>query len=971
MPLKLVTGPANSAKAGVVLGGYRERLDEEPVLVVPEYRDVEHAQREMAASGAVFGVRVVRFAWLWDLIARRVGYSARIATPFQRELLVAEAVRGADLRVLAASAHQLGFTRAAARFLAEVGRAGIEPDELGGALSDWAGGGPRRAYAREIVQIHAGYREALERAGLVDRELFAWRALAAFRASPGAWAGTPVFVYGFDDFTEVELAGIEALAEHVDVALSFPYERGRRAFDALAEQFARLEARADSHIELEGVPDHYAPNARAALHHLERGLFDAGGPRVDPGPAVRLHSAGGERAEVELAAASVLEQLAGGTPAGDIAVVFRSPEGYASLVDQVFSAYGIPFSLDRTVKLGHTALGRGLLALMRCALPELAGTTDDLLTYLRSPGRLDIPGLADGLEAKARRAGVRDAASACSLWEEDHANLALTEIDALQRAAGDRAALLEELERRVEWLFSRPYLRRAHVFGRDEADIPRTFAAAREAIAQMRALGDAAPAGRGLHDALHDIPVRLGDPPQPDRVQVTGPLEVRARRFDVLYLLGLQEGEFPRPARADPFLSDDDRREIARASGVALPVREDQLDRERYLFYVCASRAERLLVLSARTSDEEGGPQQPSFFIEDVAELLDLPDRPYAARGLSDVVWDLGEAPTRQEWERAAAAAGPRVPARVPDGLASAELVRILVEEHRLSAGAIETFADCPVKWLVDRRLRPDALEPEAEQLVRGDYAHHVLQRVYSELRARRGDRRITRDNLADAERILIEALRELQADFPISPDRTRVRTAVRRLEFDLLRYLRREAESTSRFEPDDLELAFGGEGEEPISIGIEGLELIGRIDRVDTFGDRALVRDYKTGRSRPDYGASRWKDEHRLQVAVYMLALAELRPELELVGGVYDPLAGSDPSPRGLLLEPARDDLGDGWTRTDWRDREGFEAVLDDAREAVGEVLDRMRRGDVRPCPGSCAWNGGCSYPAICRHEA
>ena len=862
-----------------------------------------------------------------------------------------------------------GFSRAAARFLAEVGRAGIEPDALGSALSDWAGGGSRRAYAGEVAQIHAGYRAALERAGLVDRELFAWRTLNAFRENPAAWGGTPVFVYGFDDFTDVELAGVEALAEHVDVTLSFPFERGRHAFDALADTFDRLRAAAGTHVELEGVPDHYETASRAPLHHLERHLFDAGGDRVAAGSAVHLHSAGGERAEVELAASSVLEQLAAGTAAGDIAVVFRAPDRYASLVDQVFSAYGIPFSLDRRVPLGHTALGRGLLALLRCALPELGGTTDDLLTYLRCPGRLDVPGLADRLEAKARQKGIRDAGAAREMWEEQNDKLPLAEIDALRDAAGDLARLLAELERRVEWLFSRPYLRRAHVFGRDEADMPRTFAAARDALAQMRALGGAAPTGRQLHDALHDMNVVLGDPPQPDRVQVTGPLEVRARRFEVLYLLGLQEGEFPRPARSDPFLSDDDRREIAEASGLALPVREDQLDRERYLFYVCASRAERLLVLSSRTSDEEGGPQQPSFFLEDVAQVLDLREAVRAERGLSDVVWELSEAPTRQEWERAAAAVGPRVPPAPPDGLASDELVRRLVEEFPLSAGAIEAFAGCPVKWLLERRLRPKALEPEAEQLVRGDYAHNVLQRVYSELKAR-GHERVTRANLAEAERLLLDALREFQADFPISPDRTRVRTAVRKLEFDLLRYLRDEADSDSSFAPDELELSFGGDGE-PVSIGIEGLSLIGRIDRVDTHGTRALVRDYKTGRSRADYGASKWIDENRLQIAVYMLALAEVRPELEVVAGVYDPLAGSKPNPRGLLLEDARDDLGEGWTQTDWRDREKFDSILDEARDAVGEVLARMRSGDVRPCPDSCAWNGGCSFPAICRHEA
>ena len=45
-----------------MLGPLRDRLDEEPVLVVPSFEDVEHSQRELAERGAVFGARVVRFA---------------------------------------------------------------------------------------------------------------------------------------------------------------------------------------------------------------------------------------------------------------------------------------------------------------------------------------------------------------------------------------------------------------------------------------------------------------------------------------------------------------------------------------------------------------------------------------------------------------------------------------------------------------------------------------------------------------------------------------------------------------------------------------------------------------------------------------------------------------------------------------------------------------------------------------------
>ena len=54
-----------------MLGGLRARLEEGPVLVVPTYADVEHAQRELAERGAVFGARVLRFAWLFQEIAAR------------------------------------------------------------------------------------------------------------------------------------------------------------------------------------------------------------------------------------------------------------------------------------------------------------------------------------------------------------------------------------------------------------------------------------------------------------------------------------------------------------------------------------------------------------------------------------------------------------------------------------------------------------------------------------------------------------------------------------------------------------------------------------------------------------------------------------------------------------------------------------------------------------------------------------
>ena len=154
MPLKLVTGPANAAKAGEVLGALRARLDDDPILVVPTFADVEHAQRELAERGAVFGARVMQFKWLFDEIAARAGFDGRKASDFQRELIVEEAVRGARLEVLAESAAQPGFVRAAAHFVAELTRSMVEPARFTAALRRWAGEGSRRTYADEIAAVY-------------------------------------------------------------------------------------------------------------------------------------------------------------------------------------------------------------------------------------------------------------------------------------------------------------------------------------------------------------------------------------------------------------------------------------------------------------------------------------------------------------------------------------------------------------------------------------------------------------------------------------------------------------------------------------------------------------------------------------------------------------------------------------------------------------------------------------------------
>ena len=196
------------------------------------------------------------------------------------------------------------------------------------------------------------------------------------------------------------------------------------------------------------------------------------------------------------------------------------------------------------------------------------------------------------------------------------------------------------------------------------------------------------------------------------------------------------------------------------------------------------------------------------------------------------------------------------------------------------------------------------------------------------------------------------------------------MRAAARRLEFDLLRFLRREAERDGDFEPEHLELPFGfGEGSVPVEIE-PGLRVSGRIDRVDTSDGMALVIDYKSGKNVDSYKVGSWESENRFQAALYMLVVERLLG-LRAAGGVYVPL-GSAQAARAAWSPRTSSELGSGFVQATiaWRPR-SFARSSPGRSGRCGPPTLACARASSAANPDSCAWNGGCSYPSICRCEA
>ncbi|MEA2382924.1 MAG: ATP-dependent helicase/nuclease subunit [Solirubrobacteraceae bacterium] len=978
MPLTLVTGPANAEKAGHVLAAYRAALDRAPLLVVPTAADVERYRRELAVDGAVFGVEVMRFAWLEREIARRSGISGRPLGALARERVAAAAVAATRLDRLAASAATPGFLPAFLALVDELEEQRITPGRWYGALRAWAAQAPAQgAYAEELGALYGAYRDALERLGRPDARLHALAALDALRVEPSRWGGTPVFLYGFDDLTGLQRDAVETLAVHcrADVMLSLTYEPGRAAFAGRGATFQELLALGAEHVALDARAEHYAS---LGLHDLERGLFETGASAFDPGGGAVLLEGGGERAELELVAAHAARVIREeGIPPEEIAVVLREPEDHAPLLADVFAAAGVPIALARRVAAGHTALGRGVVGLLRCAL--LGGTADDLLAWLRTPGKLERPALADRLEADARRAGARTAAEARALWEDAHPDFALDELDRLVAAHGrGPAALCERLAAESAALFAAPWRGRAPVLTGADALDARVAGALRGALGELGALAERAPglapSPADLERALAAVEVFAGDGARagaPGAVEVTSPDRIRARRVRALYLCALQEGVFPRAGRPEPFLGDSERAALNAASGLRLALREDQLAVERFYFYAAASRPTDVLALSWHAADDEGEPRVRSLFVDDVLDLLDpAPDivrRPLGAAG-----FDADLAPTGRELLRAELAAEGMARRRAPAPIAplrDAAVLAALRERETWSASALEAWTGCPVKWFVDRLLSPEDLAPDPEPMLRGELAHRVLEEAMRDLVAEGGG--LTPERLDEAKRHLHAALERHAAEARISVNPERLRAAVRRLEADLLRYVEHAAHAGSDLRPAHFELRFGGAEDDLPAAPLAGgeLRLAGRIDRIDTAprsgATEAIIYDYK-GRSAPPSQA-RWLAEAKLQIGLYMLAVPHLLG-LEAVGGLYQPLGAEDARPRGLLRGDA--DTGLGAVRTDRLDEAEFEERLQEVLDAALAAVRGIRSGALEPRPDTCAWNGGCAHPSICRCE-
>ena len=970
MALSLIAGPANAGKVGLLLDRYLAALEHEPLLIVPNRSDVDRVERELLARRpALLAGSIGTFDDVFERIAFAGDGARPLVSQAQRALLVRHVLAAAKLDGLAASARFGGFADGLVQVLGELESGLLDSGELEG----------------DLATLYAAYRTELDRLGLWDRDLLRRTAAERLQSDLGAWHGEPVFAYGFEDLTGAEWALLEALAARTEVTVSLPYEPGRPAFASLQRTAEDLQRLAGPRIE--ELPPRYGESAHPAMAHLERALFTDVAPAPVPiDGAVRFFEGAGVRGALELVGEELLGLLRGGMPAENIGIITPSSERLRAPLETALGTLGVPYAIDGDVRLGQTPFGQALVALLRFAW--LGGTRRDLFTYLRSPFSGLERRAVDFVEGRLRGRAIQTPERVVEESEKLRGS-PLPDLAEVRDAADPIEAvrrLAQRMLRNAHGLDAPPVGEASRLDLRASETVTRLLAE----LERWRTL-----VGEVSRDELASAierqtlrPMR-GD--EPGRVAVVDLLRARTRQFAAVFVLGLEEGSLPRRGSSSPFLDDDTRRALDER-GARLQ-RPDSVSRDRYLFYTACTRSLDRLYLVREAANDEGSPLEASPFWDEVQACFDPEDvrRWTRRRALSALTWRIDDAPTERERLRALAELAAQ-DAKAAHALAEANgwqrrldravhafsrqtkithplILEQLGSKRVFNVTELERFADCSSAWFFDRFLDPRSIDQEVDAKLRGSVAHSALFKFFTRFPKELAVEKLEERVADDAARLMRACLEEALQGVRMEMTEMQMRELDQTLWRDLEVVVREECASELPLVPRRFEVAFGSERAAPelqrgLDLG-EGVTLSGKIDRIDVdpFSARAIVQDYKSGKTA--HSAVEIEREMRLQIPLYMLVLRDL-VGMEPLGGLYRPLAG-ERKPRGLLRKSETEMLP-GYTKTDYLEEDAFWAAVESARATAQRLAGRIRTGDIEHDPkgGDCPqW---CDVWSMCR---
>ena len=649
------------------------------LAIYPTARKVEDLlKRATRESGCVMGHRVMTFPQLADALWRECADVRPLIGTTGEGLALEEAI--SRMRAAGAAIEPgPGFSQHLMAIVRGLKSAGLFPADLNAAAETLAPAPASRI--RMIGAAFAAYQDLLEDRGFADthdRERAVLEMLHRMEARgrrPRLLAGVEqLIVAEIYDFSLIQFMIVAALIRLVgDAQLTIQAEPHKLTASRFAEltwnRFVAEESIADKVL-----PQFVRRGGRSGrLGFVIENIFTGAYPAPPPvDDSVAIIEAPNRRSEVEEVARAIrrkLEDRGGDLALDRIAIVARDLASYADHLEMVFHGYKIPLNLGYPRTLRAAPPARFVMDLVRlpqqgyrrhlllslCNVPCVSVAARRYPEILIEAGYIDrtTRSLPDCL-ARRREEYADAIASASAAEDRDRHRRALEAFDRGARAWLDLVAMVEPFETAATVAVHAARLMAALAqLGFDPAAQGHHGTAAASAAGSLwgaireltREAAMVAPDRILAHDQFAEMVEgalmrTAAEPPISGAggVHALPVLDARGLDFDLVFILGLNDGVFPVYHADDPLVPDELRRAINRplaaalrrrmgaqapdAPGPILRTRHDRNGEDWFLFFLALSMPAQAVVLSYAVTDDRSNPALRSPFISEVMRLL-------------------------------------------------------------------------------------------------------------------------------------------------------------------------------------------------------------------------------------------------------------------------------------------------------------------------------------------------------------
>lgn len=412
-------------------------------------------------------------------------------------------------------------------------------------------------------------------------------------------------------------------------------------------------------------------------------------------------------------------------------------------------------------------------------------------------------------------------------------------------------------------------------------------------------------------------------PATQDQVVLGDTERTRSNKLNVVFVIGINDGNFPKANRVEGYLNDKDR-EVLENVGIELAKNSiDSLYEEQFNIYRTLTTPEEMLFLSYSSSDKEGKSIRPSILIKKIKrafpgliEESDVVEKRYAKTNEKATFEEtlqiykdyLDGKEISEEWKeliryfyskdrkRFKRAISGIYYSNVAQDISKENIEKLYGNVLRTSVSRLESYRRCPFSFHMTYGLKlKEKEELKIEAIDTGSFMHEVIDVFFKEIDEKSiSVKEISEEEILKIVNRIVEMLLGTSRYYIFSSS-AKFRLLTRRLKkvvYQSICYIVYSLKY-SDFKLLGHEIEFSNTGKfKTINLEIENgkkVEIIGKIDRLDTakLGENQYVRivDYKS--SYKDLDLNQVQAGLQIQLITYLDAICE-QTDFEASGVLY-----------------------------------------------------------------------------------